>query len=65
MDTYNRRKQILCILKVRQFETMHNLASEFNVSIRTIQRDITALSYEPIFTKSGKYGGVGFLNKNK
>ena len=39
---------------------MRNLASEFGVSVRTIQRDIDVLSMTvPLYTQSGKYcGGV-------
>lgn len=46
------------ILCRRRYETIRNLASEFGVSMRTIQRDIEALSItEPIYTQFGKYGG--------
>ena len=60
MNTAERRKQIMEILSVRRHETMVNLASEFDVSVRTIQRDIEELSlYEPIYTQSGRHhGGV-------
>jgi len=60
MGTAERRREIMKILCRRQHETMYNLASEFGVSIRTIQRDIDALSLtEPIYTQPGKYtGGV-------
>ena len=39
---------------------MSNLASEFSVSVRTIQRDINEISdMIPIYVKTGKYkGGV-------
>lgn len=60
MGTSERRREIMKILCRRQHETMYNLASELGVSIRTIQRDIEALSIsEPIYTQAGKYkGGV-------
>ena len=58
MGTAERRYEIMKILCRRRYETIRNLASEFGVSMRTIQRDIDILSRtEPIFTKFGKYGG--------
>lgn len=60
MGPAERRREIMKILCRRQYETMYNLASEFGVSIRTIQRDIEILSLtEPIYTQPGRYtGGV-------
>lgn len=58
MGTAERRYQIMKILCRRRYETMNNLASEFGVSVRTIQRDVESLSgTEPIYTQCGKYGG--------
>ncbi len=58
MGNAERRREIMKILCRRRYATMRTLASEFGVSIRTIQRDIDALSgSEPIYTQSGKYGG--------
>ena len=58
MEATERRREIMKILCRRQHETMYNLASEFGVSIRTIQRDIESLSLtEPIYTQPGKYNG--------
>ena len=58
MGPAERRYEIMKTLCRRRYETMRNLAFEFGVSIRTIQRDIEFLSYsEPIFTQFGKYGG--------
>lgn len=58
MGTAERRHEIMKILCRRRYETMHNLASELDVSVRTVQRDIEILSItEPIYTKSGKYDG--------
>lgn len=58
METAERRYEIMKILCRRRYEIIRNLASEFGVSMRTIQRDIEALSRtEPIYTKYGKYGG--------
>lgn len=44
MGTAERRRAIMKILCRRQHETMSNLASEFSVPMRTIQRDIETLS---------------------
>lgn len=53
-----RRENILEILSYRRFETMDNLACEFNVTRRTIQNDIVALSsFVPLYTVRGRYGG--------
>ena len=58
MGTAERRYEIMKILCRRKYETIRNLASEFGVSTRTIQRDIEILSRtEPIFTQCGKYDG--------
>lgn len=62
MGTAERRCAIMRILCRRRHETISNLASEFGVSTRTIQRDIEVLSRtEPIFTQTGKYGGGVFV----
>lgn len=58
MGAAERRYKIMKILCRRRHETMKNLAFEFGVSERTIQRDIETLSQsEPIYTQSGKYNG--------
>lgn len=62
-DTFSRRQAILDVLSARRFETMANLAFEFNVSVRTIQRDIDVLSTSaPIYTVCGNGGGVRFMD---
>ena len=59
MGTAERRYEIMKLLCRRRYETIRNLASEFDVSMRTVQRDIEILSRtEPIYTQFGKYGGV-------
>lgn len=59
MGPAERRMSIIKILCRRRHETIINLAAEFGVSERTVRRDINALSLsEPIYTKSGRYGGV-------
>ena len=58
METAERRHELMKILCRRRHETVRNLASEFGVSMRTVQRDIATLSRtEPIYTQCGKYGG--------
>lgn len=58
MGTAERRKNILRVLYRRKHETIDNLALEFEVSTRTIRRDLETLSLtEPIYTQAGRYGG--------
>ena len=60
MNTADRRAEIINILLVRRRITAKELADEFNVTVRTIQNDIQALSLGfPIYTKQGAM--VGFL----
>lgn len=54
-----RRRDIIMCLYQRRSDTMPNLAAEFHVSVRTIQRDIEYLSQtHPIYTVSGHNGGI-------
>lgn len=58
----DRREQILSYLAVRKKTTRFELASEFCVSLDTIDRDITYLSsIAPIYTKQGNGGGIYIL----
>ena len=58
MNSIERRQEILERLCVRRFDTCKELADEFHVSIRTIQRDIKELiSSYPIETVCGRFGG--------
>ena len=62
MGTTERRNAILKTLCRRRHETIRNLATEFEVSERTIRRDIEALSYtEPIYTQTGRHGGGVYI----
>ena len=63
MKTTERRSEILKILCRRRYETVSALATEFNVSERTIRRDIESLSLTaPLYTKTGRYeGGIYVL----
>lgn len=58
MGPAERRQRILEVLCARRHDTCSNLAREFQVSERTILRDVAALmcSY-PIETICGRYGG--------
>lgn len=48
MGTAERRYEMMKILCRRRYETIRNLASEFGVSMRTVQRDIEALIYPTV-----------------
>ena len=53
--------QILKIISKRRFVKIDELADELAVSRRTIERDISVLSYDleyTIYTDTGTYGGV-------
>ena len=64
MNTADRRAEIISILMVRRRITAKELAEEFNVTVRTIQNDIQALSLGfPIYTKQGGDGGI-FVGEN-
>lgn len=63
MNTNDRRYELIKILCKRRYDTVSNLANEFNVSYRTIRRDIEVLSLHiPIYTQRGKFGGVFLLD---
>ena len=50
-------------LHERRFDTVANFAFELDVSKHTIVRDVQILALEyPIFTKSGRYGGVYIMD---
>lgn len=54
-----RRQHVLEAISDRRTERIENLASEFGVSRRTIERDILVLSCSyPIVTVQGAAGGV-------
>jgi len=60
----NRLFQILYYLLDKGHTTAPALAAEFEVSVRTIYRDIEALSSAniPIYTETGRNGGIYLLN---
>ena len=59
MTTMERRQAILEALCVRRHETGVNLAFEFGVCVRTIEKDVLNLSLEyPIYTIQGNGGGI-------
>ena len=65
VSAYERRNEILRLLRLRKFDKVENLAFEFSVSERTIRHDIFLLSLtENIQTKQGRYGGVYYLGKD-
>ena len=64
MNTAGRRAEIISILMIRRRITAKELAEEFNVTVRTIQNDIQALSLGfPIYTRQGGDGGI-FVGDN-
>lgn len=66
MGIGERRTEIKRILCCRKYETISNLAEEFGVSERTIQRDVEALSItEPIYTQCGRFGGGVYVMGNR
>ena len=59
MSANIRRMEILDKLCQRRFDTVNNLAYEFDVANSTIRNDISILSLNyPIYTTQGKGGGV-------
>lgn len=46
MTANERRAEIMRILASRRRETMNELAVEFGVAVRTIHRDVSALTIE-------------------
>lgn len=62
MDVAERRHRLLLLLCRRRHETVPALASYFGVSVRTVLRDVEALSLiYPIYTQRGRYGGGVYL----
>lgn len=62
MGPAERRYAILKKLCRQRYEKISALAEEFQVSERTIRRDIEIMSAtEPIYTQSGRNGGVFVL----
>ena len=59
----NRLFQIIYILLNKKTTTARELAEEFNVSTRTIYRDVDVLSLAgiPLYTEKGKGGGISLL----
>lgn len=58
MNPAERQNEILERLRIRGYDTCGNLANEFNVSDRTIRRDIAVLMcFHPIETVFGRHGG--------
>ena len=63
MTAKERREEIIRILRARRQETMPQLAHELGVTMRTIQRDILALTVDyPLDTVQGNGGGVILRN---
>ncbi len=66
LDSFNRRKLLLSILKKRGHDTIPNLAVELNVSAKTIRRDLDVLCLnEPITFKTGRYDGGVYYDRTR
>ena len=65
MQVNNRLFEIVYILMQKKKVTAKELADKFEVSTRTIYRDIEALSSAniPIYASKGKDGGIGILDE--
>ncbi len=65
MQVNNRLFEIIYILIQKKKMTAKELAEKFEVSTRTIYRDIEALSSAniPIYASKGKEGGIGILDE--
>lgn len=64
MRALERKKAIIDVLCSRRQESVDNLAFEFDVTRRTIIRDIEELSLSyPIYTMTGPTGGI-FIDDN-
>jgi len=61
--TVLRRLMVLQVLCERRHDKIENLATEFNVSRRTMRYDIDILSLSfPIYTTKGKGGGIHIID---
>ncbi len=65
MQVNNRLFEIIYILMQKKKVTAKELADRFEVSTRTIYRDIETLSSAniPIYSSKGKGGGIGLLEE--
>ena len=62
MKSVERQKEILNVLYENGHVTIKSLSNRFDVSERTIRRDIDFLSLtEPIYTKAGRFDGAFIL----
>ena len=59
LSQFDRRMEILSILRRNKIVKRRMLAQEFSVSKMTISEDLKALNrYAPICAKTGPYGGI-------
>ena len=59
MTSTERREAIKEAMSFRRYETVENLAAEFDVNIRTIYRDLRIIECSvPIYTVQGNGGGI-------
>ena len=66
MKSFERQYRILMILNEKREVTIGYLAKEFDVSEKTVFRDVWYLSaFLPIRTVQGRYGGTGTAVQNR
>ena len=62
METVQRQYQMMKLLCRNRHMTITELAAVFDVSDRTIRRDVESLStHEPLYTEQGRYTGGVFV----
>ena len=63
MRTTERQLKLLRVLAQRRYDTLSNLAFEFDVTQRTILRDIDEISpYIPVYCKRGRFDGGVYVD---
>ena len=66
MGATERQLEIIKYLCRKRYATMSTLADKFGVSVRTIQRDIEALTlFVPLDVKAGRYEGGVYQDRGR
>lgn len=62
LNTFDRRQEIINIIRRERTVTAPRLANLTGVSVRTVRRDIDAISVHlPIYCSCGRGGGISLL----
>jgi len=65
VSTTERQLKLLRVLAQRRYDTLSNLALEFDVTQRTILRDIDVIArYIPVYCKRGRFDGGVYVDPN-